>query len=151
MPFLCPLAITGNFCSRWAWRMLTAVTVLCASVCVCVSMWWMGKKIPVPGVWMLCHFWEHWKVKSGDRWATVIREEGAKLFIAVGAALVPLSKCKLFLKDNSEIIHPGIFLKSRERRFQITSGEAWQSKRSTWAEEQIMPSRAELQQQLLRR
>lgn len=28
--------------------------------------------------------------------------------MAVGAALVPLSKCKLFLKDNSEIIHPGI-------------------------------------------
>lgn len=39
---------------------------------------------------------------------TIIREEDVKLFIALGAALEPLSKCKLFLKDNSEIIHPRI-------------------------------------------
>lgn len=34
----------------------------------------------------------------------IIGKEGAELFIVKGAALVPLSKYKLLLKDNSDII-----------------------------------------------
>lgn len=49
---------------------------------------------------------EGFRVEAGGRY--VIRKEGAELFIVEGAALVPLSKYKVFLKDNSDIIHCGI-------------------------------------------
>lgn len=51
----------------------------------------------------------------------IIGKEGAELFIVEGAALVPSSKYKLILKDNSDIIHYG---KSSERHWKITGAEA---------------------------
>lgn len=48
------------------------------------------------------------RVEAGGQ--HIIRKEGAELFLVEGAALVPLSKCKLFLKDNSDIIHCGIYV-----------------------------------------